>query len=136
MCPTFKRILRHKLAYRYKINIFTFKLEDTTEVKKTTVDVHWTNRPLSELGVCGRENKKGDKTPTYRKSANFVSRATGNPGGSHPGKVPITSAQLYGCSRPLDDPWAMYSTVSTRERLHVISRSTSYEHYSYVSVNV
>jgi hypothetical protein len=64
-------------------------------VKKTSVDIHWANSSLSQLGVCGRGNKKGDKAPTYSKSANIVSRATGNPGRSHPGNVLITSAQLY-----------------------------------------
>jgi len=68
-------------------------------VKKTRVAVHWANSPLSELGVCGRRNKKVYKAPTYRKSANIVSRATGNPRWSHPGKVTFTSAQFT-----VDDP--------------------------------
>ena len=64
-------------------------------MKKTRVDVHWANSPLSELGVRGRWKKKGDKAPTYSKSANIFSRTTGDLEGSHPGRVPITNVQLY-----------------------------------------
>ena len=100
-------------------------------VKKTRVVVHWANSPLSELGVCGRWKKKGDKAPTYSKPASLFSRAIGDPGESHPRKVPNTNVQLYGLC-----PWATYRTVLIQERLHGISRSISYGHYSHVSVTV
>jgi hypothetical protein len=73
------------------------KLEGKAKAKKTRIDIHWANSTFSELGVCGRGKKKGDRTPAYSKSANIVSRATGNPGRSHPpAKIPITRVQLYG----------------------------------------
>ena len=51
--------------------------------------------------------------------------------GVTPGKYRL---QVY--SFMVDDPWAMYPTDSIQETLHGISRSISYDHYSYVSVTV
>ena len=51
MCSKLKRILRHKVAYRYKIDIYTFQIEDVAKVAKTGIDVNWANSPLTELLV-------------------------------------------------------------------------------------
>jgi hypothetical protein len=100
-------------------------------VKKARFDVHWANSP----SVNWEYVVEGTRVETrHQRTASLPVSSAEQPvtlEGVTPGEYRL---QVYRFT--VDDPWGMYPTDSIQERLHGISRSISYDHYSHVSVTI